>query len=71
MHRTLKEATVKRYHDQSHDSLKQYLQDFLNARNLTKCLKTLQGLTPCEEIIKGWQKKPSDLNSTHLTTLRD
>lgn len=58
MNRTLKEATVKRYHYQSHAELKEHLANFLNAYNFAKRLKTLQGLTPYEYIIKCWQKEP-------------
>jgi hypothetical protein len=58
MNRTLKEATVKRYDDENHQYLKEHLDNFLNAYNFAKRLKTLQGLTPYEYIIKGWQKEP-------------
>ena len=33
MNRTIKEATVKRYHDDSHDQLRSHLADFLDAYN--------------------------------------
>lgn len=52
MNRMIKEATVKRYHDGSHDELKQHLQAFLMAYNFAKRLKTLKGLTPYEYICK-------------------
>ena len=58
MNRTLKEATVKRYHYRSHGQLKEHLYAFLNAYNFAKRLKTLKGLTPYEEIIKWWKKEP-------------
>lgn len=58
MNRTLKEATVKRYHYDNHQQLKEHLYNFLNAYNFAKRLKTLQGLTPYEYIIKCWQKEP-------------
>lgn len=58
MNRTIKEATVKRYHYSSHEQLKEHLQTFLMAYNFAKRLKTLKGLTPYEEIIKWWQKEP-------------
>jgi transposase InsO family protein len=58
MNRTLKEATVKRYHYQSHAQLKEHIANFLNAYNFAKRLKTLQGLTPYEYIIKCWQNEP-------------
>jgi transposase InsO family protein len=58
MNRTLKDATVKRYYYESHGYLKEHLYNFLNAYNFAKRLKTLQGLTPYEYIIKCWQKAP-------------
>src|ERR1039457_2163482 len=48
MNRTLKEATVRRYHYDSHDQLRQHLATFLDAYNFAKRLKTLKGLTPFE-----------------------
>jgi transposase InsO family protein len=45
MNRTLKEATVKRYHYESHDQLRSHLADFVTAYNFTRRLKTLKGLT--------------------------
>jgi transposase InsO family protein len=58
MNRTRKEATVKRYYYENHQYLKEHLYNFLNAYNFAKRLKTLQGLTPYEYIIKCWQKEP-------------
>jgi transposase InsO family protein len=58
MNRTLKEATVKRYHDETHDQLKEHLAQFLAAYNCAKRLKMLRGLTPYEDISKCWQKEP-------------
>ena len=68
MNRIINETTVKLYHYGAHDQLKQHLQDFLDAFNLTKRLKTP---TPYEEIIEGWQKNLSDLQSIYFTTLWD
>ena len=48
MNRTLKEATVKRYHYGSHAELREHLKAFLLAYNYAKRLKTLRGLTPYE-----------------------
>ena len=69
MNRTLKEATVKRYYYENQQQLKEHLYSFLNAYNFAKRLKTLQGLTPYEYIIKCWQKEPERLtvNSCHHT----
>ena len=58
MNRTIKEATVKRYHYRSHDQLKSHLQTFLMAYNFARRLKTLKGLTPYEFICKAWQNTP-------------
>jgi transposase InsO family protein len=52
MNRTIKEATVKRYHYDSHDQLTVHLHDFINAYNYGRRLKTLHGLTPYEYICK-------------------
>lgn len=67
MNRTIKEATVKRYHYSSHKQLKEHLHTFLMAYNFAKRLKTLKGLTPYEEIIKCWQNEPKrfKLNPLH------
>jgi hypothetical protein len=46
MNRTIKEATVKRYHYESHDQLKSHLHAFLIVYNFVRRLKTLKGLTP-------------------------
>ena len=48
MNRTLKDATVRRYHYGSHDQLRAHLRDFLNAYNFAKRLKTHRGLTVFE-----------------------
>ncbi len=58
MNRTIKEATVKRYHYDDHDQLRQHLHDFINAYNFARRLKTLNGLTPYEYICKCWTSEP-------------
>ena len=52
MNRTIKEATVKRFHYDSHNHLRTHLADFLAAYNFARRLKTLKGLTPYEYICK-------------------
>lgn len=47
MDRTIKEATVKRFHYESHERLRSHLDAFVSAYNFARRLKTLQGLTPC------------------------
>ena len=58
MNRTLKEATVRRYHYETHDQLREHLDTFLAAYNFAKRLKTLRGLTPYEFICKCWTENP-------------
>ena len=58
MNRTLKEATVRRYHYDSHGQLQEHLATFLAAYNFAKRLKTLRGLTPYEYIGKCWTENP-------------
>jgi transposase InsO family protein len=69
MNRTLKDATVKRYHYGSHDELRHHLQLFVDAYNYGRRLKTLRGLTPYEFVCKTWAEQPSRFTSdpTHLT----
>jgi len=67
MNRTLKEATVKRYHYDNHDQLETHLSDFVDAYNYARRLKTLSGLTPFEYICKIWTSEPErfTINPTH------
>ena len=58
MNRTIKDATVKRYHYDSHDQLRTHLADFMAAYNYARRLKTLGGLTPYEYICKIWTSEP-------------
>lgn len=66
--RTLKEATVKRYHNDTHSQLETHITDFIAAYNYARRLKTLQGLTPFEYICKIWTSEPERFNvdPTHL-----
>jgi transposase InsO family protein len=69
MNRTLKDATVKRYHYGTHAQLKAHIHAFLMAYNFAKRLKTLRGLTPYEHICKVWTTQPNRfrLNPLHYT----
>ena len=58
MNRTIKDATVKRFHYDSHDQLRTHLADVLAACNFARRLKTLNGLTPCEYICRIWTSEP-------------
>jgi transposase InsO family protein len=70
MNRTIKEATVKRYHYDSHAQLAAHLRDFINAYNYGRRLKTLRGLTPYEYSCKCWTGEPHrfNLNLHHQMT---
>lgn len=57
MNRTLKEATVRKYHYGSHDELRTHLQNFVDAYNFAKRLKTLKGMTVFEFISMKWTKE--------------
>jgi transposase InsO family protein len=67
MNRTIKEATVQRYHYDSHEQLRRHLDDFVNAYNFARRLKRLKGLTPYEFICKQWTSEPKrfKLNPLH------
>ena len=62
MNRTIKDATVKRYHYRSHAQLNSHLHDFLMAYNFARRLKTLKGLTPYEYVCKIWIAQPQRFN---------
>ena len=66
MNRTLKEATVQRYYYDSHKQLRRHLDDFVNAYNFGRRLKTLKGLTPFEFICKTWTSQPKRFNLNPL-----
>ena len=67
MNRTIKEATVKRYHYETHDQLRQHLGDFVAAHNFGRRPKTLTSLTPYEAICKACTLEPKRFmsNPTH------
>ena len=67
MNRTIKDATVKRYHYNYHAQLRSHLGDFIDAYNFARRLKTIGGLTPYEYICKIWTSEPKrfTLDPTH------
>ena len=67
MRRMLKDATVRRFHDETHNQLRSHLADFVAACNFGRRLKTLKGLTPYEAICKTWASDPGwlTLNPPH------
>lgn len=71
MNRTIKEATVKRFHYDSHDQLRTHLADFMAAYNFARRLKTLSGLTLYEYICKVWTSAPDRFILNRSTRCRD
>ena len=67
MNRTIKDATIKRHHYDSHEQLGSHLADFVDAYNFARRLKTLCGLTSYEYICKIWTSEPERfiLNPIH------
>ena len=59
--------SVKRFHYETHDQLRIHLNDFIDAYNFARRLKTLQGLTPHEYACKIWTKEPTrfKIDPTH------
>jgi len=55
MNRTIKDATVRRFHYDAHDQLHSHPADFIRACNFAKRLK---GLTPYEFICNTWTNQP-------------
>ena len=75
MNRTIKEATVKRYHYDSHQQLQAHLCVFIDAYNYGRRLKTLKGLTPLRVHLQNVDKRtttiqvqsnPSNSGTKHL-----
>lgn len=58
MTHTIKDATVKRYHQVNHKQFRRHLADFLDACSFARRLKTAIGLTPYEYICSIWTLEP-------------
>jgi hypothetical protein len=69
--RTIKDATGKRYHYDSHDQLRTHLQLFVDAYNHARRFKTLRGLPPTSSSARPGQKGPTGSGLTRHTTFRD
>ena len=67
MNRTIKDATVKRFHYDNHEQLRRHMIDFINAYNFGRRLKRLRGLTPYEFVCKIWTTEPESfmINPIH------
>lgn len=70
MNRTLKDATVRRYHYDGRQQLLEHLQALLAAYNFAKRLKTPASLTHYEAICRAWTAEPTRfrLSPDHLTS---
>ncbi len=70
MNRTLKEATVRRYHYDTQQAARGPPRRLLAAYNFASRLQTLRGLTPYEAICKTWTDEPERLrlDPVHLTS---
>jgi hypothetical protein len=58
MNQPLKEVAVRRFHYESHDQLRQHLDDFVNSYNFGRRLRTLRSLTLYEAICKARTAEP-------------
>lgn len=63
----VKDATVRRFYYETHESLRGHLAALLDAYNFAKRLKSLRGLTPFERICQLWTEHPEKfrLNPIH------
>ena len=68
MVRTLKDATVRVYHYDTHADLATHLQAFVTARNFARHLKALRWRTPYQAVCAAWaaDPKPFKLDPHHL-----
>ena len=67
MNSTIKDATVRRYHYEGHDQLRDHLADVVAAYNFARRLKTLGGPTPYAFLCNAWTSEPGRfrLNPIH------
>jgi transposase InsO family protein len=63
MNRTIKDATVKRFHYNTHDQLRRHLANFISAYNFARRLKTLKGLTPYQVHLQTMDKRARTLQA--------
>lgn len=58
MNRTIKDASVKRYHYDSRAQLRAHLQLFVDAYQYARRLNILRGLTPYQHVVQVGTKEP-------------
>ena len=71
MNRTIKEATVKRYHYDHHDQLRRHLADFLDAYNSLDGSKPSTASRPTSSSASSGQSSPNDSSSSQSIKSRD
>ena len=71
MNRTIKEATVKRYHYDTHSQLETHITDFIAAYNYARRLKTSKVSHRSNTSAKSGQMNQTDSMSIQPTTHRD
>ncbi len=71
MNRTLKEATVRRYHYNTHRQIKDHLAAFLDAYNFANRLKILKASHPTKRSARPGQTSQSASNTIQPISLRD
>ncbi len=69
MNRTIKEATVKRYHYDDHQQLERHLHDLIAAYNFGRRRKTLKGLIP-SALTVDWSEWAGTLGEAHGLALQ-
>ncbi len=71
MNRTIKDATVKRFHCESHDQLRTHLADFMAAYNFARRLKTLGASRHTNTPARSGPQSQIDSSSTGATRCGD
>ncbi len=68
MHRTVKDATVRGFHYDTHADLAAHVSAFVTAFNFAKHLKARRWRTPFHAICDAWTKDPTPfkINPHHL-----
>ena len=68
MNRTIKDASVKVFHDETLESLSAHVLAFVTAYNFAKHLKALRWRTPFQAICEAWSKDPGPfkINPHHI-----
>ena len=71
MNRTIKDATVKRYHDDSHHQLRRHLQDFIDADLSGASSNRRKGLPGTNTSANAGPQSRSDSSAIRSVKCRD